>query len=202
MLDRTPGGQSFTAKVLAVQNAGGVGCIIADSGPPPADGLGLRAAIASPATTTLTVLLISKVDGATLQTSLQAGPVTVTLGATFVAPPPPVVDPFPTKTGNEVEFLASDGTKRFWTKLVVLDGGISAATAKLGTGLSLVATSWGSVPPPTYQWTKDGVVVVGATDQIFSIAAVAATDAGSYACTASNSAGSATSVAVAVTITP
>lgn len=55
-------------------------------------------------------------------------------------------------------------------------------------------------PTPTYQWQKDGVNIVGATGTTYSIASVAAGDAGNYAAVATNSAGSATSTAATLTV--
>lgn len=64
--------------------------------------------------------------------------------------------------------------------------------------LSVVATG---TPPLTYQWTKGGTAIAGATSATFAIASAATTDAASYAVTISNAYGTATSSAAAVTVT-
>ena len=53
---------------------------------------------------------------------------------------------------------------------------------------------------PTYQWTFNGTPIYGATDTILMIDGVSATDAGTYACVATNSAGTATSAAATLTV--
>ncbi|HUL53641.1 MAG TPA: immunoglobulin domain-containing protein, partial [Opitutaceae bacterium] len=59
----------------------------------------------------------------------------------------------------------------------------------------------GGSPAPTYQWQKDGGTIAGATTSSYTIASVAAADAGNYAVIATNSAGSATSNAAMLTVT-
>jgi hypothetical protein len=52
----------------------------------------------------------------------------------------------------------------------------------------------------SYQWRKDGQTVSGATSASYSVTAVTLADAGSYDCVVTNTAGSATSAAVTVTV--
>ena len=54
----------------------------------------------------------------------------------------------------------------------------------------------------TYQWNENGVPILGATSPTLTLTNVQLTDAGSYTLTASNSAGSATSSAAVLTVTP
>jgi hypothetical protein len=65
--------------------------------------------------------------------------------------------------------------------------------------LSVLATG---TDPLAYQWKKDGTPIPGATNSSFSIASVAATDAGRYAVTVSNTAGNATSAAALLSVVP
>lgn len=51
-----------------------------------------------------------------------------------------------------------------------------------------------------YQWQKDGADIAGATESSYSLAHVVVEDGGSYRCVASNSGGSATSAAAALTV--
>jgi hypothetical protein len=55
-------------------------------------------------------------------------------------------------------------------------------------------------PPLTYQWLWDGVAIQGATNQVFSLAAVEFTDAGAYTVVVTTSTGSITSAPAALTI--
>jgi beta-xylosidase len=55
-------------------------------------------------------------------------------------------------------------------------------------------------PTPGFQWKKGGVNLSGATSSSFTIASVAAGDAGSYTAVVTNSAGSVTSVAATLTV--
>jgi hypothetical protein len=75
----------------------------------------------------------------------------------------------------------------------------SAQNVKVGASATFSVVATGT-PAPTYQWTKGGGAVVGATNATLTIASVQATDAGSYAVTVSNSVGAATSNSAALTI--
>lgn len=55
-------------------------------------------------------------------------------------------------------------------------------------------------PAPTFQWRKDKIAIQGATQATYEIAAVKATDAGSYDVVASNTAGNVPSGAAALTV--
>lgn len=55
--------------------------------------------------------------------------------------------------------------------------------------------------PLTYQWTKGGTAITGATSASYTIPSAATTDAGSYAVTVTNAYGTATSSAAALTVT-
>jgi len=67
-----------------------------------------------------------------------------------------------------------------------------AQTVASGSGASFSVVASGT-PAPTLQWKKDGVAIAGATNATFSITSVQASDAGSYAVTATNTAGAVTS---------
>lgn len=72
-------------------------------------------------------------------------------------------------------------------------------TAGASATFSVVATG---TPTPTYQWSKAGTAIAGATNASYSIASTSAADAGSYTVTVSNSAGSVTSNAATLTVNP
>lgn len=75
----------------------------------------------------------------------------------------------------------------------------ASASVTEGSSTSLsVAASGGSL---FYQWRKDGVWIVGATSSTYTIAPVAASDAGSYDVIVSNAAGAVTSRASTLTVT-
>lgn len=90
---------------------------------------------------------------------------------------------------------------RFWLNIILLAGasltcGESAyaaqATVAAGQLVTLTATADGTAPF-TYQWAKNGAVLVGATDSTYTIMSFQAADAGTYNTLVSNSAGSTTS---------
>jgi alpha-tubulin suppressor-like RCC1 family protein len=85
--------------------------------------------------------------------------------------------------------------------LPVFTLGPGSITATVGStrNLSTFATSQVT---PTYQWTKDGVPLAGATSATLVLADIQPGDAGSYALVATNPAGSATSPAGVVTVVP
>ena len=64
--------------------------------------------------------------------------------------------------------------------------------------LSVVATTGGGTL--TYQWSKDGVAIGGATSASYAVTGVTSANAGSYTVVASNAAGSVTSSAAVLTV--
>lgn len=76
----------------------------------------------------------------------------------------------------------------------------SSASLAVGATLSLNANVVGSTPM-TYQWSKNGIAIVGATSSFYSINSVVLTDAGAYTVTATNAAGNATSIAAVIAVT-
>lgn len=73
-------------------------------------------------------------------------------------------------------------------------------TVTAGASVTFIAQATGT-PAPTYQWTRNGTALAGATSASLTLPSVQGGDAGSYAVIATNSAGSATSSAAALTIT-
>jgi sugar lactone lactonase YvrE len=67
-------------------------------------------------------------------------------------------------------------------------------TIALGGTVALTVEANGN-PAPTFQWTKDGAVLAGATNATLLITGAAAANAGDYACIVTNVAGSVTSAA-------
>jgi DNA/RNA endonuclease G (NUC1) len=74
-----------------------------------------------------------------------------------------------------------------------------AVTVKVGQPASFSVTATGTAPL-TYQWSKGGGALAGATSATYSIAATVAADAGSYTVTVTNAQGSVTSAAAALTV--
>jgi len=79
--------------------------------------------------------------------------------------------------------------------------GPAAQTILQGQPVTFAVTVDGTAPF-TYQWNKDGSAIAGATSPAFTIAAVAASDAGSYTVTIGSAGGGATSSAAVLTVTP
>lgn len=72
-------------------------------------------------------------------------------------------------------------------------------TVVVGSPLVLTVTASGT-SPIAYQWKKDGLNLSGATNATFSVAKVAAPNAGGYSVVVTNSAGSITSSVATVTV--
>lgn len=77
----------------------------------------------------------------------------------------------------------------------------TSQTAVLGGSASFSAAATGS-PAPTYQWYLNGSPIPGATQATYTIAEVAASDAGDYTVNATNPAGASASNTVTLTIVP
>lgn len=71
--------------------------------------------------------------------------------------------------------------------------------AQKGSAVVLSAQAVGS-PTPTYQWTRGGVLLSGANTSTLILPSMSSSLAGTYACTASNAAGSVTSTSAVVTL--
>jgi hypothetical protein len=70
-----------------------------------------------------------------------------------------------------------------------------------GASASFTVTASGTAPL-TYQWSKGGVAIAGATLPAYTIASAKSTDAGSFVVVVANAAGSVTSNAAALTVNP
>lgn len=76
-----------------------------------------------------------------------------------------------------------------------------AATVAFGGSTSLTVSVSGTAPF-TYQWSKDGSPIDGATDSTLVLSNVVGSSAGSYTVTVTNAVDSVTSAAAVVTVTP
>ena len=72
------------------------------------------------------------------------------------------------------------------------------ANAGANVAFSVIATG---TAPLTYEWRKDGALVVGATNAVLTLTSVTAASGGSYTSVVTNTFGSATSAAAALTVT-
>jgi hypothetical protein len=72
-------------------------------------------------------------------------------------------------------------------------------TVNTGQTMTFSATAEGT-PPLTWQWSKNGTAISGATNASFVIASAATTDSGTYRAKATNSAGNADSNALVVNV--
>jgi hypothetical protein len=72
-------------------------------------------------------------------------------------------------------------------------------TVNVGQQMAFSATAEGT-PPLTWQWSKNGTPIAGATNATFTIASAATTDSGAYRAKAANSAGSADSNVVNIIV--
>lgn len=74
-----------------------------------------------------------------------------------------------------------------------------ARSVDSGNGFTLSVTAFG-VPAVTYQWTRNGTPIPGATGSTYTVPASAGTDAGTYAVVVSNGVNSITTAAVPVVV--
>jgi hypothetical protein len=132
---------------------------------------------------TLTLTNISSSDGATYTAvaTNSAGSVTSDPAILTIATTP--VPPLPTNVAPEIT------TQPTAAQSVLVGGSVSFTAAASGT------------PAPTFQWFKNGVTLVGATNATLSVLVVTAIDGGTYTAVASNAAGSATTNAAVLTVT-
>jgi hypothetical protein len=72
-------------------------------------------------------------------------------------------------------------------------------TVNVGQQMAFSATAEGT-PPFTWQWSKNGVAIAGATNATYTIASAATTDSGTYRARATNSAGNAESNALTINV--
>jgi hypothetical protein len=97
-------------------------------------------------------------------------------------------------TGNPGWFVAP-------TFKLTLPHAATPASAAECPGASVTFTTVASgVAPFTYQWKKDGVVIVGATASSYTIASVSAGDAGEYVCMVTDACSSTTSDCATLTL--
>ena len=76
----------------------------------------------------------------------------------------------------------------------------ASVTVTAGGSASFTVAATGTAPL-SYQWSKGGATISGATASTYTIATTQASDAGSYTCTISNSVGSVVTNAATVTVT-
>lgn len=118
----------------------------------------------------------------------------------------------PTQAGNfSVTVMANGlaGQSPPVTLIFQIGGGATVAptitaqpqsqTVNAGANVTFSVQASGS-PPPGYQWSKDGQSIGGATSATLSLTNVQASDAGTYAVVASNSAGNVTSSFATLTV--
>jgi hypothetical protein len=72
-------------------------------------------------------------------------------------------------------------------------------TVNVGQQIAFSATAEGT-PPLTWQWLKNGTPIAGATNATYTISSATTTDSGTYRAKATNSAGSADSNALVITV--
>jgi hypothetical protein len=72
-------------------------------------------------------------------------------------------------------------------------------TVNVGQQMAFSATAEGT-PPLTWQWSKNGVAIAGATNASYTVASAATTDSGTYRARATNSAGNAESNALTINV--
>jgi hypothetical protein len=100
---------------------------------------------------------------------------------------------------NNIGEVASSAANITLAPLIVSQPSSQAVTLGSPMELSVVATA---VPAPSYQWTRAGIPLVGATSSSLKLTSITAGDAGSYAVLVTNSAGATRSSSASVEIIP
>jgi hypothetical protein len=127
----------------------------------------------------------------------------------------PVISGTPTAAGSfavRVQGVGVGGQGQFETINFTISGGVTtvaptitaqpqATTVTAGGSATFNVTATGT-PAPSYQWRKDGTALSGATANRLTLNNVQAGDAGAYSVVVTNSAGSVTSGAATLTVTP
>ena len=120
----------------------------------------------------------------------------------------------PGATGETLTFTASAASAGFYSTMAYGDGGsaqsseasvtvvtVPPASANLATGAKLTLTvSVANAGGSTYQWSRNGTAISGATSSTYVVPAVTVADAGSYTVSVSNYAHVAVSAAAVVTV--
>lgn len=75
----------------------------------------------------------------------------------------------------------------------------TSLTVLAGRTVSFSISATG-IPPPTYQWQKNGINILGVAIATYTIASPLDSDAGNYTCLVTNNAGSVTSAAAILTV--
>ncbi|MBI5769329.1 MAG: immunoglobulin domain-containing protein [Verrucomicrobia bacterium] len=173
---------STQPQTQSVLTGGNVTFTVAASGTPaPAiqwrkDGVDIPGATA--ATLTLTNVQSANAGSYSATVTNAAGNVTTTVAALTVLPP---------ATTAVVPAIAAAGQP-------------AAQTIAAGSTVVFNVAATGA-PAPTYQWRKDGAALANATSATLILNAATATQAGVYSVVVSNSVGSTTSTAAALTVT-
>lgn len=95
----------------------------------------------------------------------------------------------PDPTGHAGEFLYSDGAKAVYSKNSAPNPTVSFSTEVApGATATFTTNAWGQTPF-TYQWSKNGINIPGATGSAYVIPAVKVEDTGTYICTVTNANG-------------
>ena len=77
-----------------------------------------------------------------------------------------------------------------------------SVTVRLGIDSPAVSFDVKATDATSYQWWKNGVIILGATSEVLSFANVTLADVGSYSCVASNAYGSVTSKVATLQVVP
>lgn len=163
------------------------------------------AAIADqPSSVTSLPLAATATSGLAVSFAVLSGPASLN-GATLVLTGTGTVVVRATQSGSETFNAAPDVTRSFSVAVPVVVAppviaqSPSSRAITIGGALSLSVNATGP-GPLTYQWFKNNVALAGATAEVFALASVADTDAGSYRVDVTNSAGTTRSDAATITI--
>ncbi len=176
LLDRG-GSVSFADKVRRAREAGAVAVVIINN-----EGGVANDGTLAPESSTIPAVTISQMDGLMLKMALALAAV-------------------PDPAGRAGEFLYSDGGKLVYSKNAAPNPSISfSQTVDEGKLATFTVDSW---PAPTaYQWSKNGVVIAGATTAVLVYPSAKVEDSGSYICVVTNANGTTASRPATLLVKP
>lgn len=108
----------------------------------------------------------------------------------------------PDPSGRAGEFLYSDGTQLVYSKNTAPNPTVTMSfTVQAGQPATLSVNGWGPTPY-TFQWSKNGTNIPGATAAVLVFTAMKLEDAATYVCLVSNAHGATATAPCTLTVKP
>lgn len=181
------GAVTYLTKVRNAEASGALAVVVANNNSTSPD----TGTLGTGNTSTIPVVMVSQSDGNALANFMGAE---ARVGIALpVQPEPKIPDP----VGRAGEFIYSDGTKYVLSANAKPNPTVTISLeVAVGKQAAFTVSAWGPTPY-SFQWSKDGVNIAGATSAALVFPAAKLADAGQYVCLVSNAFG-ATASRVAV----